>query len=116
MTEIKKIEIKEEWLKLIIDGAKGVSDHSDENNYIFWNGKNFMYSLVGSVSIEVHTKDFGIIEEVEEIELFEYMYKHKGKFKTWHTYNGLYTEKEAEVEFKDYEYRKTGRSFKVPKD
>ena len=43
------------------------------------------------------------------------MYKPKDDGKTWYTYNGLYTEEEAKVEFKNYEYIKTGRSFKVPK-
>lgn len=118
MTKIKKIETKEEWLKLILDGAKGVSNWTWADSYIEWNGYKFVYSNsnIDSVLIDLHVRNFGIIEEVEEVELFEYMYKHKDKFETWYTYNGLYTEKEAEAEFKHYEYKKTGRSFKVQKD
>jgi hypothetical protein len=116
MTKIKYIETKEEWIKLILDGAKGVSNWTNEYNYVVWTKSEFVYKNGTPVAINLHTKDFGIIVEVEEVELFEYMYKHKDKFETWYTYNGLYTEKEAEAEFKHYEYKKTGRSFKVQKD
>ena len=117
MTKIKKIETKEEWLKLILDGAKGVSRLLTKDNYCYWDGSKFrLYKDNFILVIDLHDGGFGIIEEVEEIELFEYMYKHKDKFETWYTYNGLYTEKEAEAEFRHYEYKKTGRSFKVQKD
>ena len=118
MKKIKNIETKEEWIKLILDGAEGVSDYTKyyEYEYVVWANSQFVYETGTLASIHLHTKDFGIIVEVEEVELFEYMYKHKDKFETWYTYNGLYTEKEAEAEFKHYEYKKTGRSFKVQKD
>lgn len=116
MTKIKKIETKTEWLKFIIDGAKGVSNRTYEGEYILWDENNFVYSTGGKVNCNLHDEDFGIIEEVEEVELFEYMYKSKDEIGTWYTYPGLYTEEEAKVEFKNYKYRKTGRSFKVQKD
>ena len=112
MTKIKKIEIKEEWLKLIIDGAKGVSNRTHEGEYILWDENNFVYSTGGKVNCTLHDGGFGIIEKVKEVELFEYMYNDNSWIITGH----LFTEEEAKVEFKDYEYRKTGRSFKPPKD
>ena len=114
MTEIKKIETKEEWLKLILDGAKGVSNFTADDDYVYWNRKNFIYSKGSRTAIILHRKDFGIIEEVEEGELFEYIYKDYDN--DWVILGHLFTEEEAKVEFKNYEYRKTGRSFKLPKD
>ena len=56
-----------------------------------------------------------LMEEPEEVELFEYIYK---EYEIWLISSTLYTEKEAKVEFEDqgYDYKKTGRSFKVPRD
>ena len=114
MTKIKNIETKEEWIKLILDGAKGVSELTSRDEYIEWNGCKFVHNTGGKVELHLHIKDFGIIEEVEEVELFEYIYKNL--FGEWVTMWRLYTEEEIKVKLKDYEYRKTGRSFKVPKD
>lgn len=117
MAKIKYIETKEEWLKLILDGAKGVSRLIKEDNYCYWDGSKFrLYKDNFILVIELQDRDFGIIEEVEEVELFEYMNKGKHPASKWAIAHFLYTEEEAKVEFNYYEYRKTGRSFKVPKD
>ena len=116
MTKIKYIETKEEWLKLILDGFEGVSNHTKEYEYecIVWANSQFMYDDGTHASINLHTHDFGIIEKFEEVELFEYIYKNL--FGEWVTMWRLYTEEEIKVKLKDYEYKKTGRSFKVQKD
>lgn len=114
MKKIKNIETKEEWLKLVLDGAKGVSNFTADDDYVYWNGYRFVYSTGLSAAVYLHTKGFGIIEEVEEVELFEYIYKDYDN--DWVILGHLFTEEEAKVEFNYYEYRKTGRSFKVPKD
>lgn len=54
-------------------------------------------------------------EPVEEVEVFEWMYRHPNQH-NWYVFATLMTERDAQGYFiKRFQYRKTGRSWRLPK-
>ena len=114
MSTIRKIETKEEWIKLIVDGAKGISNLTSDEEYIYWAGDSFMYSKGGLTSLAINTGDFGIIEEPKTKIIKEWMYKYTNE---WYINTTLMTDEEAKEYFMNCkDYRPTGRQWEVPID
>lgn len=118
--KIKKIEDKQDWLKLIIDGGSGTSNFSGghEEHYIKYctiEGTFYTYDKwhqsKGEADISFCTSDFGIIEEPKTKVLKEYMYYTK---KAWYVDSKLRTNEEATDYYDNTLYKPTGREFIVP--
>jgi len=76
----------------------------------YWHGRR----QIGSHDSYIGAGDWQLWQEpVEEVEVFEWMYRHPDQH-NWGIHALLMTEREAQEEFiKKYQYRKTGRSWKV---
>jgi len=104
---IKPIETKEEWLKLIIDGAKGVSNGTKTNQYVVFKDGIFKYNKVESVRyLSSHSADFGIVEEPKTKIVKEYIKYYKGRHKLIITDSDVSQDTSAT-------YVPTGRKFEV---
>lgn len=69
---------KQEWLIHILNGGKGTSNYTDDDEYIYFDGEKFMYSTGYDAGLlELHKSNFAVYEEPKKmIKVAPYIYKY----------------------------------------